>query len=136
MSAHTEGKLIVMEGPAPSLVDHGWRAVAYIGRKLMLATTRDAFFENSDSAANARRLAACWNAFEGVRTDAIESGAGLTAAEFYRERDALIEALRDACTLLEGWINTKCPLRHRAEHRADLAKKRALIAKYSPKVPA
>lgn len=46
-----------------------------------------------------------------------------------RQRLELLVALDDACTLLDGWINTKCPERYRAEHRADVEKKRALIAR-------
>lgn len=40
---------------------------------------------------------------------------------------ALCDALDDSVTLLEGWINRHCPPRYRAEHMADVAKKRKII---------
>ena len=39
----------------------------------------------------------------------------------------LVEQYRDALTLLSGWIETKSRPRFKAEHRADLAKKYALL---------
>lgn len=47
-----------------------------------------------------------------------------------RERHTLVcDALDDACQLLEGWISKHCHPRHVREHMADVAKKRALLAK-------
>lgn len=40
---------------------------------------------------------------------------------------ALCDALDHSVTLLEGWINRHCPPRYRAEHMADVAKKRRII---------
>jgi hypothetical protein len=39
----------------------------------------------------------------------------------------LIEHYRDALSLLEGWIAHRCPAKYRAEHQADLERKRALL---------
>jgi hypothetical protein len=39
----------------------------------------------------------------------------------------LIEQYRDALLLLRGWIAHHCPDKYRAEHLADLERKRALL---------
>lgn len=45
------------------------------------------------------------------------------------EREELISTLADALTLLSGWIERHCPPKYRAEHRADLEEKLAVLAK-------
>lgn len=49
--------------------------------------------------------------------------------------DRMRAALLEACDLLQGWINWKCPPRHRAEHEAKLAQLRAAAAPADGTVP-
>lgn len=54
-----------------------------------------------------------------------------------REKDDRMRAaLLEACDLLQGWINWKCPARHRTEHLAKLAQLRAAAAPGDGTVPA
>lgn len=52
---------------------------------------------------------------------------GERTAESQAAIKSLKAALTDACTLLEGWINRYCVAKYRAEHLADLEKKRRVL---------
>lgn len=81
MSAHTQGRL----QPSTALITiNGVQGEFYTshkdGTKLVVAITGSiGAGDDVESIANARRLAACWNAFDGVDTDKIE---GKSVAEY------------------------------------------------------
>lgn len=111
MSAqHTQGKVIVGE---VRLINHN-RSVAVnlvadgnANRGICLATVQTSVdgFENPEEAviwsrATANRLAACWNACEGLRTDDLEGGVGRyiesthkELVELRRQRDEMLQAM-------------------------------------------
>lgn len=76
MADHTKGPLTAMLKPPASYSDHGWRAMAMCGAKWMLGapvsaaiTVEDGLVVAGwDNEANAKRLAACWNAHDDLVT--------------------------------------------------------------------
>lgn len=74
---------------------------------------------------NARRLVACWNACDGIRTEALEHRAHLLKAEndqlamLNAQRDELLEALKQAIAWIEG---DRTPVNALANARAIIAK--------------
>lgn len=116
---HTKGKLIVD--------DKGVLRLASKSRDyhepLILATafTEDAWQdgdETPESQDNARRLAACWNACDGIGTDVLESEASAvmgwtrTASKLIRvakERHELLEALESAMPKGVSMDNSNIP---------------------------
>jgi hypothetical protein len=66
---HTPGKLTVSASNA-TIRGEDECIVAAVGSGVQAVHSRS----GEESAANARRLAACWNAFDGVSTENIESG--------------------------------------------------------------
>jgi hypothetical protein len=73
-TAHTPGRLEVDEMPETRYALFALRAShgPSIAEVLPLPDDTPGFV-NGDASANARRLVACWNALEGVPTDAIEA---------------------------------------------------------------
>lgn len=102
----------------------------------------DLYFRNGGpDGPDARRFLACWNACNGISTKALETPRGMAGAiepviaechALRQQRDQLAEALDDACTLLQGWVNRYCSPRYAAEHFADIEKKRTLLASLNP----
>ncbi len=85
MSAHTEGRLVVAEiypGRPTLIVDCGDKDWKY-----SLLTSAIAAFKLP---ADARRLAACWNACEGFETDAIENI--LVVGDTFKARFGMLQA--------------------------------------------
>lgn len=109
MSEHTKGRLAIL----------GDRLIpeAHVGRKIGNSTNKaqdKAEFAHDvaivrgkyqDNEANARRLAACWNAFENVRTDLVEmtvgSGAMQAAADAMEKLPAVQAELTAARALIQ-----------------------------------
>jgi hypothetical protein len=81
MSEYTKGPLVAMKKPAPSNVDHGWRAIGMCGAEWMLAVTYEQVCQVEDNivvgktwdnAANAERFETCWNACVDVDSTELE----------------------------------------------------------------
>ena len=87
--SHTEGLLATNHDRIESKDDHGWINDGWIIAQCL----------GPDAVANARRLVACWNALEGISTEALEDFPlainGVTnLAVLKQERDELLAALR------------------------------------------
>lgn len=137
MSEHTKGRLeaVIREGTPLACVVIESKPIAdlYGGRDM----------KPGEQAANARRLVACWNSWEGVSTKAIEDATAkvspITYGQLERDRAELIEALREQREYLKR-------LKHRADVRggpdvsamgiADeaIAAIDAAVGKHAPKV--
>ncbi len=89
MSYHTQGRLVVRH---TRLFEEG-------GVIDCVASMQVSNQSNWDQ--DARRLAACWNALEGVPTEAIEGALihGKALMELASERDQLLSALQNLCKL-------------------------------------
>lgn len=89
MSAqHTQGRLKVQH---PYAGERGWEVAFEPGLEQVCQNV---------SEDNARRLVACWNAFEGEATERIEAGTSrntaIAALRYLSERDELLSALKEA----------------------------------------
>jgi len=151
MSEHTKGRLSVMRSLTngdvalcaasvlandgdPVIVAECWSDLRYAGESA-----------NAESAANARRLVACWNALEGIDTHLIEGkkAPGLAdkiIEQLERDRAELI-ALVQSMNHMGGDERGGyciCPLNNGAapdhKHASGCADARALLARHAPKV--
>ena len=98
---HTAGKLIAATA-ASSVV--GLPIVSQSGRSVANVTSVPSGFPNAEainaeSLANARRLAACWNACAGIPTEELEAGREYEA----QQRPDLGAARKDMCARLESF---------------------------------
>lgn len=79
---HTNGRLTLLDKPAPSYSDYGWRALSMPSQKILAVGANNQFLADDNSAReraehNARRLVACWNACLGMDTATLElAGSG------------------------------------------------------------
>lgn len=84
MSEHTPGPITAMERLAPSYGDHGWRLIASVGPSgkfglyapsAVVLQVEDGIVTSTrwDTEQNARRLAAAWNACQGIPTEVLEA---------------------------------------------------------------
>lgn len=120
MTVHTDGAdgwpLLMIGGPA------GRRIVANVNTESGVDTTKapSIAFKTMPATENARRLAACWNACEGLSTDLLENitmvGDTLSARfemraneerELIAQRDALLAAARTMSAALDDLIAKK-----------------------------
>ena len=131
MSAHTPGQL------------HYDYVPGYCGELLAENGTSICSFTDEPTNADARRLAACWNACDGLSTEALETegsavmGWTRTASKLMRattQRDELLKALQSAVDALDALTDkvdgtgfSSSPEFNRALDEIDLA--RAVIAK-------
>ena len=102
--SHTPGKLVVAEHTDERCAIRSTTPVAHGLPGKIVADVGYSGYENTD-ATNARRLVACWNACDGVPTDALEQIDGLAKAvlpyhQIKAQRDELLHALHD---MLAGW---------------------------------
>ena len=94
MTVHTDGAdgwpLLMIGGPAG-------RIVANVNTESGVDTTKapSIAFKPMPATENARRLAACWNACEGVPTDLLEANPA-PFSQLRAQRDELLEALKAA----------------------------------------
>lgn len=104
MSEHTKGRLAVnYDWLVPE--DHADRPIGSstdkkYDREHYAHSVAFAHSKYHDQAANARRLAACWNAFENVRTDLVELITMQTAADAMEKLPAVQSELNAARSLL------------------------------------
>lgn len=110
---HTQGRLITGEFKTNSceLLLDGKRIATVLGGPIVIGPDAHT---SEDRDAHARRLAACWNACLGVRTDELEVSIGLQhamqAAERQRgmfldaraQRDQLLEALKETWRVIDA----------------------------------
>lgn len=97
--------------------------LADIGLKINSPWVEDAWEGDAQAEANMRRLAACWNACEGLPTEFLEkhgvtrSGIAKGVDDLTRQRDELLAALKKLLPLVEdyqdegphgeGWMSDK-----------------------------
>lgn len=98
---HTSGKLHV---GTPNMDDgiqaHGLHSDDFIVADVYMDMTHGLSLARE----NARRLVACWNAFDGVSTDAVESFLVKETTQFMHETVADRDRLRDECERLKEAI--------------------------------
>ena len=120
MSEHTEGRAAPHKPPK----SNGWVLVKVNGDD-ELATCY-----STNAYSNARRIAACWNAFEGVKTEDIEAhgnasdnllvlrhdleNADRRLVDGHDERERLLDLLQDI--VIEADNNPNNPVGHVIEH--------------------
>lgn len=91
--SHTPGKLRVESGHRGFVL-----TLDGDGKQYDIAVVRD--IGNEDNEANARRLVACWNALDGISTEALEQSKPM--AQLVIDHAMLIDALEAITTLLRG----------------------------------
>jgi len=123
---HTAGRLVIEKGSMFQANDESGKIVA----------------SGIESKANARRLVACWNACEGISTEALEHGHEVVLTNriyqaLMRDRDELIEALG---LMFKAWEQLMPNLKNGVVQNYELVcttapvKARALLARHAPKV--
>jgi len=133
MSEHTKGRLVIEKSSMFQANDESGKIVA----------------SGIESKANARRLVACWNAFEAseLSTTQIEDGAfdkmhadrNCTIGEretARADRDELIEALRETSSMLRAAMLIVDDDYTRTTGLERATTNSVLLAKHAPKVPA
>lgn len=113
---HTEGRVLFREdGEA-----NRW-AMLTEDCRWMLTILANGEQTTPRQVANFRRLAACWNACEGISTEALESKTGIfdAAAKLADQRDELLAAL-ERVRATPQWVHTAIGIR--AEIDAAIAK--------------
>lgn len=104
---HTKGRLRTSDCGEWSASHDGIGTSCYEGIKdesgsvvALVVAHDEAWFSNPDTGPTARRLVACWNAFEGEATERIEAGTSrntaIAALRYLSERDELLSALKEA----------------------------------------
>ena len=117
MSGHTEGLVLVAQGSGTMVISDG--------RVPAIAQTI-----GPQSRENARRIVACWNACDGVPTEALEGSAKLcsakdsTLAELKAERAQLIQQRTEMLDLLARIVKADDEFRNAALTVFSLAGKR------------
>lgn len=115
MSGHTPGRLMVhidgVDGwPLLMIGGPAGRIVANVNAESGVDTTKapSIAFKTMPAAENARRLAACWNAAEGLPTAELEAAADGRLLNVFealvRDRDALLAGVREANLALRDMI--------------------------------
>lgn len=94
---HTSGKLHVgMPNMDDGIQAHGLHSDDFIVADVYMDMTHGLNLARE----NARRLVACWNAFDGVSTDAVESFLVKETTQFMHKTAADRDRLRDECERL------------------------------------
>lgn len=129
MAEHTQASLIVTDDGAPNYLDGVEAQYSLDANGSWIAFVKEGV--------DARRLAACWNACAGISTDELEEiartggmlGPREDVARIAKQRDDLLEALKDALGFLEAvCFNTPNP-KKRKDYADAATRCRAAIAK-------
>jgi hypothetical protein len=112
MRAHAKGKIEAKQWADDEHEVYGWNLVQN-GYLLPLSSMEEG--PEDDSEANARRLAACWNACEGLYTESLERSEPLadqivkivnSAYVAEKQRDELLETLKEVGLFLHhAWCD-------------------------------
>lgn len=127
---HTQGRIMANGYHLQKEGNEGMPTGYPIGQSFVMATGIEPGNKpkpDSEGLGNAQRLAACWNAFEGVPTDQVSPSLLAEVRELREEKAALWRSLAimtDLCRLKYGNLDR--------EVYAEIEKAEEIIAKHKP----